>query len=79
VRIRRSEVQDATKVKGRVVDPDTDPPDPHVFGHPGSGSGSITQRYGSGSITQWYGSGYGSGSFYHQAKIVRKTLIPTAL
>ncbi len=22
---------------------------------------------------------YGSGSFYHQAKIVRKTLIPTAL
>ncbi len=28
------------------------------------GSGSISQRY---------------GSFYHQAKIVRKTLIPTAL
>jgi hypothetical protein len=26
-----------------------------------------------------YGSGSGSGSFYHQAKIVRKTLIPTAL
>jgi hypothetical protein len=25
------------------------------------------------------GSGSGSGSFYHQAKIVRKTLIPTAL
>ncbi len=40
------------------------------FGPPGSGSGSISQRYGSGS---------GSGSFYHQAKIVRKTLIPTAL
>ncbi len=40
--------------------------DPHVFGPPGSGS--ISQRYGS-----------GSGSFYHQAKIVRKTLIPTFL
>ncbi len=25
-------------------------PDPHVFGPPGSGSGSISQRYGSGSI-----------------------------
>jgi hypothetical protein len=41
-------------------------PDPHVFRPPGSGSTS--QRYGSGS---------GSGSFYHHAKIVRKTLIPT--
>jgi hypothetical protein len=30
--------------------PDPDPPDPHVFGHPGSGSGSIGQRYGSGSF-----------------------------
>jgi hypothetical protein len=39
-------------------------PDPHVFGPPGSGSSS--QRYGS-----------GSGSFYHHAKIVRKTLIPS--
>ncbi len=36
-----------------VADPDPDPPDPHVFGPPGS------------------------GSFYHNAKIVRKTLIPT--
>ncbi len=26
-----------------------------------------------------YGSGFDSGPFYHQAKIVRKTLIPTAL
>jgi hypothetical protein len=42
----------------------TDPPDPHVFGPPGSGS--ISQRYG-------------SGSLYHQAKMVRKTLIPTVL
>jgi hypothetical protein len=45
-----------------VADPD--PPDPHVFGSPGSGSTS--ERYG-------------SGSFYHHAKIVRKTLIPTIL
>jgi len=44
--------------------PDPDPPDPHVFGPPGSGSTS--QRYG-------------SGSFYHHAKIVRKTLIPSIL
>jgi hypothetical protein len=50
-----------------VADPKPDPdlPDSHVFG-PGSGSGSFRQRYG-------------SGSFYHQAKIVRKTLIPNAL
>ncbi len=41
-----------------------DPPDPHVFGPPGSGS--ISQRYG-------------SKSFYQQAKIERKTLIPTVL
>jgi hypothetical protein len=46
--------------------PDPDPPD--VFGPPGSGP--ISQRYG-------YGSSSGSGSFYHQEKIVRKTLIPT--
>ncbi len=51
-----------------VADPDADPPDPHVFGPPGSGSNG--QRYGSGS---------GPGSFYHHAKIVRKTLIPTIL
>ncbi len=52
-----------------VADPDPNPdPDPHVFGPPGSGF--ISQRYGS-------GSGFGSGSFYHHAKIVKKTLIPT--
>ncbi len=50
--------------KSKSVDPSPDPPDPHVFGRPGSGSTS--QRYG-------------SGSLYHQAKIVRKTLIPTVL
>ncbi len=41
-----------------VADPDTHP-DPYVFGPPGSASESISQIYG-------------SGSFYHQAKIVRK-------
>jgi hypothetical protein len=39
---------------------------PYVFGPPGTGSGSFSQRYG-------------SGSFNHQAKIVRKPLIPTVL
>jgi hypothetical protein len=55
-----------------VADPDqnADPKDPYVFGPPGSGS--ISQSYGS-------GSGYRSGSFYYQAKIVRKALIPTVL
>ncbi len=61
-----------TRKNSSVADPDTNPdpdlPDPHVFGPPGSGS--ISPRYGSGS---------GSGSFYHHAKIVRKTLIPTIL
>jgi hypothetical protein len=42
--------------------PDTDPPDPHVFGPPGSGS--VSQRYGS-----------ESGSFYDQAKIVRHLFV----
>jgi hypothetical protein len=57
----------AKLLKGSVVDPD-----PYVFGPPESGS--ISTRYGSGS-----GSESGSGSFYNQAKIVRKTLIPTVL
>jgi hypothetical protein len=48
-----------------VPDPNPDP-DPHVFGPPGSLS--ISQMYGS-----------RSGSFCHQAKKVRKTLIPTVL
>ncbi len=51
-------------LKPRPSVPDADPPDPHVFGPPGS----ISQRYGS-----------GSGSFYQQAKIAKKTLIPTVL
>ncbi len=38
---------------GSVADPDPDPPDPHVFGPPGSRS--ISQKYGS-------GSGFGCGS-----------------
>ncbi len=36
--------------------PDPDPPDPHVFGPPGSGSGSTSQMYG-------------SGSFYHHVTL----------
>ncbi len=52
--------------------PDPDPPDPRVFWPPGPGSGSTCQRYGS-------GSGSGSGSFYHNAKIIRKTWNPTIL
>jgi hypothetical protein len=52
------------RVASSVPDPDPDPPDPHVFGPPGSGSTSQM---------------YGSGSFYHHAKIVRKTLIPSIL
>jgi hypothetical protein len=59
------------RLKSSVADPN---PDPHAFGPPGSGSTS--QRYGSGSGTC---SGSGSGSFYHHAKIVRKTLIPIIL
>jgi hypothetical protein len=50
--------------KSSVADPD--PADLNVFGPPGSGSTS--QRYGS-----------GSGSFYHHAKIVRKTFIHSIL
>jgi hypothetical protein len=41
-----------------------DPSDLYVLGPPGSGS--VSQRYG-------------SGSFYHQAKIVIKPFIPTVL
>jgi hypothetical protein len=37
------------------------------------------QCSGSGSTSLRYGSESGSGSFYQQAKIVRKTLIPTVL
>jgi hypothetical protein len=61
---------DPIKLSVADPDPNPDPPDPRVFGPPGSGSTS--QRYGSGSC-----SGPGSGSFYHHAKIVGKTLIPT--
>jgi hypothetical protein len=51
-------------LKSGVADPDLDP---YVLGPPGSGSGSISDGHGS-----------ESGSFFQQAKIVRKTLIPTA-
>jgi hypothetical protein len=53
--------RDCPAAAGSVPDPDLDP-DPHVIGPPGFGSTS--QRYG-------------SGSFYHHPKIVRKTLIPS--
>ena len=50
-------------------------------GDPGPLDPSIVTPAGSGSVSQTYGSGSGSGSgfFYDQAKIVRKTLIPTLL
>ncbi len=51
-----------------VPDPNPDPPDPHVIGPPGSVS-----------FSQWYGPGSGFWSFYHQAKIGGKTLIPIVL
>jgi hypothetical protein len=51
-----------------VADSYPDPQDPYVFGPPGS-------RFRIHYCSQMYGSGSGSGSFYHQAKIVRKTLI----
>jgi hypothetical protein len=68
IRIRISDlwiriwIREAQKHMDPTSVADPDPPDPHVFGPPGSGSTS--QRYGS-----------GSGPFYHHAKIVRKTLI----
>jgi hypothetical protein len=67
--MNNKKIQNVT-VTGSVPDLDPDPPDPHVFGPPGSGS--TIQRYGS-------GSGSGPGSFYHHAKIGRKTLIPSIL
>jgi hypothetical protein len=65
LRIQRSNCEPNAPLKGKyacvsyvsssVADPH--PPDPHVFGLPGSGS-----------ISQRYGFGYGFGSFYHDAK-----------
>jgi len=58
----RRRAQDHTRgnnTQVRVFISVPDPPDPHVFGPPGSGS--ISQRHVS-----------GSGSFHHQAKIGRK-------
>ncbi len=43
-----------------VADPNPDPSDSYVFGPPGSGFGSISQRYESGA---------GSGSFYKKANL----------
>jgi hypothetical protein len=48
---RRQFLRHVVNIRHSVADPDLnldpDPPDPHVFGPPGSGS--ISQRYGSGS------------------------------
>jgi|LakMenE18May11ns_1017448.scaffolds.fasta_scaffold9381435_1 hypothetical protein len=63
-----SRIRKTGQIIGKTSVADPDPPDPHVFAPPGSGSGSTSQRYGP-----------GSGSFYYHAKIVRKTLIPTFL
>jgi hypothetical protein len=49
-------------VVNSVADPNPDPSDPYVFGP--HESASTNQRHGS-----------EFGSFYHQTKIVRKTLI----
>ncbi len=49
--------QPGTYTKNNVAD--LDPQDPYVFGPPGSGSGSISTRHG-------------SGSFYDEAKKVKK-------
>ncbi len=62
----RGQAAQRARQAGSVGYPEPDPEDQHVFGPPGSKSGSINQRYG-------------SGSFYHQAKIVRKTFIPAVL
>jgi hypothetical protein len=68
---KRTRIWRKTKeVKGSVENPDPDPYDPYVFGPPGSRCGSVNKRYRSGSE---------SGYFYHQAEIVRKTLIPAVL
>jgi hypothetical protein len=42
-------------VQSSVADlvPNPDPSDPYVFGPPGSGSRSISQRYGSGIKQKW--------------------------
>ncbi len=64
-RFRLLIIKDEKKIiTGSVPDPDPKPPDPRVFWPPGSES--TRQRYG-------------SGSFYHHAKIIRKTLNPTIL
>ncbi len=65
-----SRIAQFTTFYTNVGDPD---PDPYDFGPPGSGYEPLTN--GSGSVTMNNESG--SGSFYLQAKMVRKPLIPT--
>jgi hypothetical protein len=55
--------------KCSVADPEPhSDPDQYVFGPPGFASVSVGHKYGS-----------GYGSFHHQAKIERKTLLSTVL
>ncbi len=49
-----------------VADPDPDLSDPYFLGLRDLDTDPLVKRYG-------------SGSFFHQAKIVKKTLIPTVL
>jgi hypothetical protein len=68
IRIRNTaaELLDQRESKRAPTASVPDPPYPYVFGPPGSGSTS--QRHV-----------FGSGSFFHKAQMVRKTLIPTVL
>ncbi len=56
------------RVEISVQDADPDPKDPYVCGPPGSASGFVIYLYRS-----------GSGSFHHQAKKLRKSLISIVL
>jgi hypothetical protein len=64
---KNDELENFFTKRGCVVDPDPHQ-EPYVFGPLGSASEFNSHKYGS-----------GSGSFHHQAKIVRKTLISTVL
>ncbi len=47
-RVRAYSVMHTALTSAADPDPNPDPSDPHAFGPPGSGSGSISQRYASG-------------------------------
>ncbi len=54
-----------------VADPHPDPPDPHVFGLLDPDPDPLIRGMDPDPLVR-YGSGSGSGSFYQQAKLVRK-------